>query len=158
MSDIKHAILFLSKPDLARGNERAILNDCAGAHQQNTGAPPHGPLQMSSGQQWGKWICWAVPSRECVQMNATQQGENNKQAWLTRVTLALWHKSDFTSALALINAFKTQGRLYRWKHNFHALVQFWDFGPFCFFFFFARQVDQQVHYTHLDDCSEHLYK
>lgn len=62
--DIDKYTIFASRPDLAWGNEWVILNNCVGAHQQNTGAPPHAPLQMNSGQRWKNsgftgqsWVC-----------------------------------------------------------------------------------------------------
>lgn len=52
MCDIIENAISASNPDLARGSEWVMLNNCVGTRQQNTGAPPHAPLKMNSGQQW----------------------------------------------------------------------------------------------------------
>lgn len=72
------------------GNEWAILNNCAGAHQQNTGAPPYGPLQMSSGQQWENGFAGQFQvASVCKWMPRSRVKITNMRDWLG-VTLALW--------------------------------------------------------------------
>lgn len=65
MCDIIENAISASNPDLARGSEWVMLNNCVGTRQQNTGAPPHAPLKMNSGQQW-KTLDLQGSAKSCV--------------------------------------------------------------------------------------------